>query len=102
MYLLKGSLPWQGLKVKNKQQKYDAIKNKKKNTSIECLCQGQPEEFATYLNTCRGLRFDEAPDYGYLRNLFKGLAARQGIQYDGMYDWLSQKPLLKSSLESTY
>ena len=73
LYHLKGSLPWQGLKVKNKQEKYDVIKDKKKNTTIESLCYGQPEEFANYLNACRKLRFDEKPDYDSLRKLFKEL-----------------------------
>ena len=33
--------------------------------------QGFPAEFAMYLNYCRGLRFEEAPDYMYLRQLFR-------------------------------
>lgn len=32
---------------------------------------GYPAEFAMYLNYCRGLRFEEAPDYMYLRQLFR-------------------------------
>lgn len=35
------------------------------------LCKGFPAEFAMYLNYTRGLRFDEAPDYMYLRQLFR-------------------------------
>ena len=93
IYFLKGCLPWQGLKAKDKEQKYEAIKNKKKETSIETLCESLPSEFVTYLNTCRKLRFDENPDYNYLKSLFKGLLARSGYENDGMYDWLAQKPI---------
>ena len=32
-------------------------------TPIEVLCKGAPVEFATYLNYCRSLRFEEKPDY---------------------------------------
>lgn len=31
--------------------------------------QGFPAEFAMYLNYTRGLTFDEAPDYMYLRQV---------------------------------
>lgn len=41
------------------------------STPVEVLCKGFPAEFAMYLNYCRGLRFDEAPDYMYLRQLFR-------------------------------
>jgi hypothetical protein len=39
---LLGSLPWQGLRAKAKKEKYDKIKEKKVETSIETLCQGLP------------------------------------------------------------
>lgn len=40
--------------------------------SFVVMCsQGFPAEFAMYLNYCRGLRFEEAPDYMYLRQLFR-------------------------------
>src|SRR5947209_8329901 len=35
-------------------------------------------EFATYLLRCRSLRYDEDPDYSYLRGLFSGLLDREG------------------------
>ena len=41
------------------------------STPVEMLCKGFPSEFSMYLNYCRGLRFDEAPDYMYLRQLFR-------------------------------
>merc|ERR1719482_1723433 len=46
MYFLRGSLPWQGIK-------------------------GNPTEFVTYLNYCRSLRFEDRPDYAYLRRFLK-------------------------------
>lgn len=44
---------------------------RKMSTPVEVLCKGFPSEFSMYLNYCRGLRFDEAPDYMYLRQLFR-------------------------------
>ncbi|KAF4706924.1 Casein kinase I isoform delta, partial [Perkinsus olseni] len=51
------------------------------------LTKGYPSEFATYLNYCRALRFEDRPDYAYLRRLFKDLFMREGFQNDGMFDW---------------
>lgn len=53
-----------GLKAATKRQKYERISEKKMSTPVEELCKGYPAEFATYLNYCRALRFEEQPDYG--------------------------------------
>jgi len=87
MYFNLGSLPWQGLKAATKRQKYERISEKKMSTPIEVLCKGFPSEFATYLNFCRSLRFDDKPDYSYLRQLFRTLFHRQGYTYDYVFDW---------------
>ncbi|XP_067937492.1 casein kinase I-like isoform X2 [Watersipora subatra] len=87
MYFLRGSLPWQGLKAATKRQKYERISEKKMATPIEELSKGFPSEFATYLNFCRSLRFDDKPDYSYLRQLFRNLFHRHGYTYDYVFDW---------------
>ncbi|KAH0906649.1 hypothetical protein HID58_038476, partial [Brassica napus] len=87
MYFLKGSLPWQGLKAGTKKQKYERISEKKVSTSIESLCRGYPSEFASYFHYCRSLRFDDKPDYGYLKRIFRDLFIREGFQFDYVFDW---------------
>ncbi|XP_047333597.1 casein kinase 1-like protein 2 [Impatiens glandulifera] len=87
MYFLKGSLPWQGLKAGNKKQKYDKISEKKASTTIEALCRGYPTEFASYFHYCRSLRFDDKPDYAYLKRIFRDLFIREGFQFDYVFDW---------------
>lgn len=91
MYFLKGSLPWQGLTAKNKDDKYNKIKEKKVTTTIEALTRGYPEEFNSYLSYCRNLKFEEKPDYAYLRKLFKDLMYRNGYECDYQYDWVILK-----------
>ena len=59
-------------------------------TPTESLCRGFPTEMAIYLNCCRSLRFDDRPDYSYLRKLFRDLFVREGYQYDYVYDWSIQ------------
>ncbi|KAL1918348.1 uncharacterized protein VTP21DRAFT_3008 [Calcarisporiella thermophila] len=91
MYFLRGSLPWQGLKANTKKQKYDRIMEKKMTTPTEVLCRGFPAEFAIYHNYVRSLRFDDKPDYSYLRKLFRDLFVREGFQYDFVFDWTIMK-----------
>ncbi|KAL4273164.1 hypothetical protein GQ457_13G013970 [Hibiscus cannabinus] len=87
IYFLRGSLPWQGLKAGNKKQKYEKISEKKVSTSIEALCRGYPTEFASYFHYCRSLRFDDKPDYSYLKRLYRDLFIREGFQFDYVFDW---------------
>jgi casein kinase 1 len=65
MYFLRGSLPWQGLKARNK-HRYQKIIEKKQTTSIKELCEGSPGKLRqpygivwlllTCLMTRRGVR----------------------------------------------
>ncbi|KAL0204987.1 hypothetical protein P9112_000294 [Eukaryota sp. TZLM1-RC] len=87
IYFIRGSLPWQSLKATTKREKYEKISERKMSTPVETLCRGFPTEFCTYLNYTRALRFDDKPDYAYLRKLFRDLFHREGFQYDYVYDW---------------
>lgn len=87
MYFLRGSLPWQGLKAATKKQKYEKISEKKMATPTETLCKGFPTEFVVYFQYTRSLRFDDKPDYSYLRKLFRDLFVREGFVWDYVFDW---------------
>ena len=87
MYFLRGRLPWQGIPVKNKEDRYRKIMEKKIATSAEELCQGFPNEFAEYVNYTRNLEYEQDPDYIYLRNLFLKVLNREGYGIDCFYDW---------------
>jgi len=56
-------------------------------TPVELLCKGIATEFSTFLNYCRTLRFEDKPDYGYLRKMFRELFIRENYELDYMYDW---------------
>ncbi|KAJ0672820.1 putative non-specific serine/threonine protein kinase [Helianthus annuus] len=85
MYFLRGSLPWQGLKAGTKKQKYDKISEKKMLTPIEVLCKSYPTEFTSYFHYCRSLRFEDKPDYSYLKRLFRDLFIREGENLNMFY-----------------
>ncbi|XP_060215890.1 casein kinase 1-like protein 11 isoform X2 [Lycium barbarum] len=91
MYFLRGSLPWQGLRAGTKKQKYDKISEKKVLTPIEVLCKSYQSEFTSYFHYCRSLRFDDKPDYSYLKRLFRDLFIREGYQFDYVFDWTTLK-----------
>jgi len=95
IYLFKGTLPWQGLKAKTKLEKYSRILEKKENTPLDVLCKGIPIEFANYISYCRKLKFDEKPDYNYLKRMLKELFMREGFEFDYVYDWLLIPPATK-------
>ncbi|GAU21189.1 hypothetical protein TSUD_11060 [Trifolium subterraneum] len=87
LYFLRGSLPWQGLQAANRMQKYEKICNMKFSIRVEVLCKSYPVEFASYFHYCRSLSFDQRPDYGYLKRLFRELFTSKGYEADYLYDW---------------
>ncbi|EDK46669.1 casein kinase I [Lodderomyces elongisporus] len=91
IYFCRGSLPWQGLKAATKRQKYDRIMEKKMTTPNNILCKGLPSEFLDYMNYIKTLRFDDKPDYAYLRKLFRDLFKRENYRYDYVFDWTLYK-----------
>lgn len=85
VYFLKGHLPWQGLKKKEKTDQIQLIGEVKMRTSVEKLCDGLPECFVSYIKYCKKLNFDEKPDYEYLKQLFKDTAKKN--KTDLVYLW---------------
>ncbi|CDS11805.1 Putative CK1/CK1/CK1-D protein kinase [Lichtheimia ramosa] len=100
VYFCKGQLPWQGIRARTKKEKYDKIMEKKMTTPADALCRNLSQEFAIYLNYVRSLRFDDKPDYSYLRKLFRDLFVREGYQYDYVFDWTIRKMQEKKLAEN--
>jgi len=73
IFLLKGSLPWQGVKISEKEKKYNQISHLKKTITPSKLCEDIPQEFAKLLQYCKDLKYDDKPNYLYLRNMFRDL-----------------------------
>ncbi|XP_043751134.1 casein kinase I-like [Cervus elaphus] len=88
MYFNRASLPWQGLKAATMKQRCEKISEMKMATPVDVLCNGFPVEFAMYFKHCRGLSFEEAPDYTYLRQLFRILFRTLNYQHDYAFDWI--------------
>jgi len=91
VYMLKGKLPWQGIKVSDKNERYRRIHKKEKTTSIDILCKGLPTELADFFTHCRSLRFDDKSDYGLVKKLFADLFDTKGYNKNSEYDWITFK-----------
>ena len=93
MYLLRGSLPWQGLQAKNKEERYKKIMQKKIETNSYDLCYGFPSEFERYVEYCKGLEYTEEPRYEMLREGFTRVIRREHWKFDYIYDWTTEDDL---------
>ena len=41
-----------------------------------------------YLNYTKGLKFEDKPDYSFLKKLFKERFVKEGYEHDYVYDWI--------------
>lgn len=92
IYLIKGSLPWQGLSVEDGENQYTKIFEKKQETRICDLCENVPLCIKDILQYVKNLSFDENPDYDFiLRKIESYLNDNQQIDLNQdltlLYDW---------------
>lgn len=101
VYMLKGELPWQRVQGMEKGDRYERILRIKLKTSVKELCEDLPLEFESYLSYCRRMKFNERPDYVYIKRIFQELFIKQGYTYDNIYDWSqpSFQVLIKPSVD---
>ena len=87
IFLCKGKLPWQGKLSYSKEDKYYKIKEIKKNTRPEELCKNLPIQFEEYIKYTKNLKYEEDPDYNYLKKLFITVLKNNNWEFDYYYDW---------------
>ena len=91
MYFLRGSLPWQGIPGKNKDERYKKILQKKMETSAQELCEGFPKEFEEYIEYTRAMEYEEEPEYDRLRNYFTSVLDKKKEVFDYVYIWSTEE-----------
>ncbi len=91
IYLLKGRLPWEDIKLGNKTKLHDAIMDKKMNIQLDRLCRGLPPEILHYMMYCRELLFESKPDYFQLRRQLAEAFARSWSRKAFLYDWVKAR-----------
>ena len=91
IYFLKGKLPWQDIKVKQKEERHKLIFQIKSKTSIESLCKDLPSEFIDLLKYVKSLQFDEKPTYckfyAYFHNLISKMNNEEIQEKNYNYIW---------------
>ena len=100
IFLAKGKLPWQGVRVKNKKEKHKKIMEKKLMYSPDDLCNGLPEEFPILLKYARKLDFMETPDYKAIKIMFKDLLENNKGFLDMKFCWENQSDFEEESEDS--
>jgi serine/threonine protein kinase len=102
-YLLRGNLPWQGIIVKTKEEKYAKILYKKQYITPEQLLNGFPSELVNYINYCKHLEYEQEPDYNYLAGLFINIIQNKlKEEIDYKYDWIKNDIDLQKSIRENY
>ena len=90
LYFLRGSLPWQGLKMESRNKRFKTIANLKKTAKLEKLCENFPPEILLFCKYTRKLGFTEKPKYEYMKNLFLSILNKYGFQNDKKFSWIKE------------
>ena len=48
------------------------------------------------MHYCKSLRFEDRPDYAYLKKMFKELMTKQNLDYDYVFDWINMEDSKKA------
>jgi hypothetical protein len=87
IYCLKGKLPWQFISGESKTKKYQNIKEAKEQTTLQDLCMELPLEFLIFISYCKSLKYDDIPDYNYLRCILYNLFKHKKYSMDDEFEW---------------
>ena len=55
---------------------------------IQVIDLNKLDEFTIYINYTRDLKYEQDPDYEYLRNLFRTVMADNKLDNDNRFDWI--------------
>jgi serine/threonine protein kinase len=74
VYLVRGSLPWQGITIQPGQIHEDEVLRVKQATTVKALCEGLPQRFIEFVEHIQSLEFWEKPDYNFLLSILEECA----------------------------
>ena len=104
IHLAKNNLPWlklDKLKLKSFILNQEVLKMKKSIT-IQELCKDLPDEFAEYLKYSKELKFEQEPNYNYLKNLFMSILNRNHQKMDFLFFWINTKKRNNKNEENSF
>ena len=102
IYFFKGFLPWQGLKIASRAQRFETITKMKKSIKIEKLCEDLPPEVILFCKYTKKLGFTDNPRYEYMKNLFYSVLNAFGYKYDNKFSWIKDGVNSQSKIKINY
>ena len=94
VYFFNSKLPWQLVRDRNELNKIRRIYKMKKETKPEILCRGLPNEMTEYMKYVENLRFEQKPNYEYLRNLFNTILKRNNTNIEKcLFSWIKSSDI---------
>ena len=94
MYFIRGNLPWQGMRLKSNEDRYQKILEKKKEITTEELCFEYPKVFYEFVKYAKGLKYSEEPKYDELKKSFVDwLVNQKKEKFDFIYDWTNKEDI---------
>ena len=89
---LNKDLPWEKIKFTNMDEYRNKILALKKNINLLKLCQDLPIEFYYYMKYVKELKFEEKPNYAYLKDLFYKVLYKLNTTNDYIFSWTENIP----------
>ena len=92
IYFMKKRLPWQGIYL-NEKEKLKKIYEMKRKIKPEELCKDLQKQIVEYMKYVQNLGYEEAPNYGYLKYLFKSILKDMKVDKNDYYlfSWINIK-----------
>ena len=87
--LLKKKLPWQSTFKNLDTQKYNKLLNLKETNAHGSLFNDIPKELSEFIKYSRNLKFEQDPDYSYLRSLLIKIIENNKLNYKAItFSWI--------------
>ena len=89
IFFIKKKLPWDfNSPIFDKTKYLNSIKIKESNANGQ-LFSNLPTEFFEYINYTRNLKFEQKPDYTYLKSLFLNIITKKNMDYNRItFSWI--------------
>ena len=102
IYLYKKELPWEKLSFKNKDEIPQKIYECKKLITMEKLCKDMPKEMLEFMKYTKSLKFEEEPNYDYLKKLLNIMLKKINKENDSIFSWIKNESFSNSQILNTY
>jgi serine/threonine protein kinase len=90
IYFIVGELPWDNIKCKNKEEKYEKIFEKKNNFRKSEIFINLPDEIKLIYEAVLLIEFESKPNYDYYSGLIENLLNNENEKnefFDDLFDW---------------